>query len=59
MHKNLWETKFRDRYADTSCCRRVVIMNIIQQTLAIRRGYILEKSCELWNWNVQSTDIMG
>jgi len=47
MHRNLWETKFRDRNADTVCCRIVEIMNIIQQTLAISRGHILEKSCEL------------
>jgi hypothetical protein len=34
--------QIRDGNADTACCRRVVIMNINQQTLAISRGYILE-----------------
>jgi len=47
MRRNLWETKFRDRNADTACCRRMVIMKIIQQTLAISRGHVLEKSWEL------------
>jgi len=39
--------QIRDGNADTACCRTVVILNINQQTLAISRGYILEKSCEL------------
>jgi len=52
MRRNFWKNKFRDWNADTACCRRVVIMNTIQHTLAISRGYILEKSCQLWNWNV-------